>query len=229
MFKKIKDNEVYKKFKELRSNPQTKAVMSLALWFIFFIIIILFARSTSSSSKSNNTANYKKITSYEYVYKNNKSTIFGMKYNEKQIFNILDKKYYFDGENIYLIVDHSLSLENNFDLGYLKITPSMIEDLTKNINYTQNGEARQYLIPLINFINLYQNDTEIDLSLANNYNIIVNMYYKNNDLYMIKVDLSNYYKFYNLEDDGVLTIDLYNKNKLNNFTLEYEKMLGVIK
>ena len=229
MFKKIKESEAYKKYKELKANPQTSAIMSLGVWLLLFGIIILFTRGLTSNSYSSvkeSTVNTR-INSYEYTYKNDDITIFGQSYNNKQVFTILNNKYYYDGENTYIINGNENTVIPNFDLSILKITPSFVEELTSNLNSTQVGDAKQYLVPLTNFINLYEIDTAVDLSLASNYNVIIQKFYKNASLYKIDVDLSNYYNINNMKNSGKLSIYLYNVNKLNNFTLEYDKLIGV--
>ena len=228
MFKRIKESEAYKKYKELRSNSRTSAIMSLGIWLVFFIVIIIFVRGINSGNSSRQINNVNsRLNNYEYTYINNQMTVFGQIYDGKQIFTISNNKYYYNGENVYLVNGKMLELMPNFDLNILKITAKMIDDLTINLDFTQNGEVRQYLVPLVNFINLYEFDVRVDLSEASNYNIIVQKYYDEDDLYKIEVDLSNYYKFNNLNNSGKLIINLYNKNKLNDFTLEYDKMLGV--
>lgn len=228
MIKKIKESEAYEKFKQLRVNSQTKALMSLGMWLIFFVIIVMFTRGLNNNSPSNidSKASFK-LNNYAYTYTNDKITIFGLKYGDSQLFTISNSKYYYNGQNVYLINGIVASLIADFDLNILKITPEMIDNLTANLDYTENGEIKVYLVPLTNFINLYDIDTDVNLTLASNYNIIIQKYYNNNDLYKIDVDLSNYYMINSLNNDGKLTIDLYNKNKINNFSLEYDNMIGV--
>ena len=65
--------------------------------------------------------------------------------------------------------------------------------------------------------------------MIDNYNIIVDEYFEDNNLIMVKVDLSSYYNYRGTENDGILTIDFYNINNINDFTKEYERILRVIK
>ena len=229
MLKKIKESEAYLKFKELRANPQTKALSSLIVWLLFFVIIVVLARGMNGNVTKlpQENSKYLNISSYEYTYVNDKITIFGERYNDRQLFTINNNKYYYNGNNVYLIMGDRAQYINDFDLNILKIDLNMIDNLTSNLSFNADGEVREYIVPLSNFINLYDIDTPIDLSLANNYNIIIQKFYKDDDLYKIIIDLSNYYLFNNLESSGKLIIYLYNKNRINNFSLEYEKMLGV--
>ena len=230
MFKKIKEKEAYKKYIELRSNPQTKAIMSLGLWLLFFIIIVIFTRGINSNRVPNYSKSIDKIiSSYEYTYQNNKMTIFGRFYNGKQVFSILNSKYYYNGENVYLVNGNALEKVSNFDMNILKITVDFVDKLTNNLSFSENGNVKQYIVPLVNFINLYEIDTAIDLSFANNYNIIIQKFFNDDDLYKIEVDLTNYYNINNINDDGKLIIDLYNKNQIGDFTFDYDRVLGVRK
>ena len=45
----------------------------------------------------------------------------------------------------------------------------------------------------------------------------------------VKIDLSSYDDYCGKENNGLLRIEFYEQNKLNNFTEEYDKMIGVIK
>ncbi len=228
MFKRIKELEIYNKYKNLKNDSQASTLASLGLWLIFFIVIIIFTRGISSNKtidrENKETA---EINNYEYTYQNNDITIFGEFYNGKQIFTILNNKYYYDGQSVYMVKGNSLELMPEFNLNILKITLDFVEELTSNITFTENNGIKEYLVPLVNFLNLYEIDTAVDLSEASNYNIIIRKYYDKNNLYKVEVDLSNYYKINSVHDSGQLIINLYNKNKLNNFTLEYDKMLGV--
>ena len=228
MFKRIKELEIYNKYKNLKNDSQASTLASLGLWLIFFIVIIIFTRGISSNKtidrENKETA---EINNYEYTYQNNDITIFGEFYNGKQIFTILNNKYYYDGQSVYMVKGNSLELMPEFNLNILKITLDFVEELTSNITFTENNGIKEYLVPLVNFLNLYEIDTAVDLSEASNYNIIIRKYYDKNNLYKEEVVLSNYYKINSVHDSGQLIINLYNKNKLNNFTLEYDKMLGV--
>ena len=225
MFKKIKENPYYMKFKEMRADPKLKPITSLILWIIFIIIVVIFVRGTiGDSNKKVKTVN-KNITNYEFTYTNNKGVIFGESYNDKLEFIYGGNRYYYNLENVYLIKNQSGVLVPNFDLNVLKITPKMINNLVGNLTYNVNGEAKEYTVPLSRFLNLYEVDVEADLSLANSYNIIVKVYENEKGIYMYSLDLTNYYNFRGLSNDGVLTIDIYN-SKVHDFTKYYEELIG---
>lgn len=210
MFRKIKENPYYKKFKEMRADPKLRPITSLIFWLVFMVLLIIFVRVTSSSvQRSTSTEVKQNLSSYEFTYTNNSGVIFGKADNDKLEFILGNNRYYYDGENVYLINGRSAKVISNFDLNVLKITPKFIENLISNLTYNTDGEAKQYAVPLSRFINLYEFDVEVNSSKANNYNVLVNVYEKDNEIYMYKLDLSNYYKFRSLNDSGILTIDIY--------------------
>lgn len=225
MFKKIK--EYYQKFKEMRADPKLKPIISLIFWFVFLAILILFARSVSSPSKvvTQSEEIKQNLSNYKFTYTNNSGVIFGESYNDKLEFIYNNNRYYYNGENVYLINNQKTQMIPDFDLGVLKITPSLINNLISNLTYNINGEAKQYIVPLSRFINLYEYDTEADLSLADNYNIILEVYEKNSKIYMYRLDLSNYYTFRGLNNSGILTIDIYD-SQVSDFTKFYDELVG---
>ena len=227
---KFKDNKFYKKYLEYKSNPQTKDVISLCFWLLFFFAVVVFAR-LSSRPVSNNSDNFvnELVNNYEYSYIDDKTIIYGKTFNGNHVFNVLNGRYYYDGEDVYEIKDHSASIVKNDFINYLKITPQMINSLTENLNYSVFENALVYKVPLSNFMNLFDNDVPLNLEEASKYDIIINKYYLDDVLYMVKIDLSNYYRYYNQEDRGLLTIELFEQNKISDFSNEYEKIVGVIK
>lgn len=222
MFKKIKESGVITKYKDLRSNPQTKAIISLGFWLLFFFVIILFTRSTTRVSS--NLSKKENIYSYEFTYSNDVNVIFGKSYNDEKLYTILNQKYYYKDNIIYNVDGHNLTENSNVGLGVLRIDLKMIDSLISNINEMDNGEYKRYLVPLSRFLNLFE-DASGDLTNASSYNIIIDRYYKDSDIYMVKIDLSSYYSFRDLNNDGILTIDLYNVNKTSDLK-EYFSMLG---
>ncbi len=229
MFKKIKENPYYKKYKEMRADHKLRPIMSLIFWLIFLAVLIIFVKGTSrpmNTVTSNEVKN--DMSSYEFTYTNNSGVIFGQSYDNKLDFIYGNNHYYFNGDNVYLIKNQTGQLMPNFDLNVLKITPDLINNLISNLNYTVNGMAKDYIVPLSRFINLYEYDTEADLSLANNYNIILQVYEKNSKVYMYKLDLTNYYNFRGLNNSGILTIDIYDSN-VSDFTKFYDELVGGVR
>lgn len=125
--------------------------------------------------------------------------------------------------------DFELTKESNFNINYLKITPQMINDLTENLDYSMDDGAFVYNVPLANFMNLFFIDVPVNLDEVSQFKVIISKYYLNDKLCMVKLDLSDYYSYFKKENMGILTIDFYELNKVNNFSLEYDGMIGVIK
>lgn len=229
MFKKIKENPYYQKFKEMRADPKLRPITSLILWFIFFVIVILFARGLTSTRANLESTETQKTTlsdsNYEFTYSNNSGVIFGQTYDDKLEFMYGGNRYYYNGETVYLIQNQQATIMPAFDLNVLKINSKMINNLIGNLTYNMDGEAKQYLVPLSNFLNLYEVNVEADLSLANQYNIVINVYENENGIYMYKLDLTNYYNYRGLNNDGILTIDIYN-SEVNDFTKYYDELVG---
>ncbi len=221
---KLKENPYFIKYKEMRKDPKLKPIMSLIFWFIFIVFVTIFVKT--SNTNSNKTVS-KISNNYEYTYKDNSKTIFGYVNNNYQEFILDNNKYFTDGNNVYLINESSATKISDFDMGILKITPSFINNLTNNLSYTNGSNYKQYAVLLSNFISLYENDTDIDLSSYNQYNIIIQVYSKDNDIYMYKLDLSNYYKLKGINDNGILTINIYNTS--NDFASYYKSLIGVVK
>ena len=64
MFKKIKENPYYIKFKEMRADPKLKPITSLILWFIFIVIVVIFIKS----SYSNEPVQKENIGPSQYIF-----------------------------------------------------------------------------------------------------------------------------------------------------------------
>ena len=225
MFKKIKENPYYIKFKEMRADPKLKPITSLILWLIFIVILIIFVRGLPNNSSSS-TVQKKIISNYKFTYKNNNLVIFGESYDGKMEFIYQNNRYYYNGEKVYLINEQNVTLINNFDLNVLKIDFNFINNLISNLDYNLNGDFKEYVVPLSRFLNLYDVDVPINLSLANQYNIIVRIYENDNRIYKYQFDLTGYYNYKGLNNEGLLNIDIY--GEVNDFTKYYDKLVGGI-
>ena len=230
MFKKIKENEGVQKFKELWQNKKTHDIMVLALWFVFIFIVILFARSTTSNStyipEEPNKEELSNILNYEFTYKKNDKEIQGQYYDNAIIFYKDNKRYYYK-DKIYLI-DETPTLTQNQDLDILRINIKMINNLINDITPTEIMDTKQYVVPLDRFISLYELDTDIDLSKIALYNVPITIFYNDNEINKITLDLSNYYSLKtNTNVTYPLTIYLYNINNVSDFRKSYDKLLEV--
>lgn len=230
MIKKIKENEKVQIVKQLWQNKKTHDLIVLSLWFIFIFIVILFARTNTNTKiyKENKQLNTIDIKDYEFTYKTNDKEIPGEYYENAIMFYHDNKRYYYK-DNLYLVEEKALLMQN-YDLDILKINIKMINNLISNITPTENSNIKQYLIPLDRFINLYEIDTDIDLSKMTLYNVPLNIYYNENEISKITLDLSNYYSLKtNTKITYPLTIYLYNINNVSDFRKTYDNLLEVKK
>lgn len=229
MFKKINENKYVQKYKELRANPKTRSLISLGFWMIFLVVAVLLVRSTMSSNEIQSEPvkdEALEVTNYEFTYRDNLKTIFGEVYDDRMIFYFNNGKYYKNGNGIYLVNENSLEVQD-MNISELNLTFSVIDDLVSQVNATEDNGVKTYLVPLSNFIRAYEGNESEDLTEATNYNVTIQTYEKDGVVYMVKLDLSNYYLFRGLPYTGIITINYYNVNKLNDFSLEYERMLEV--
>lgn len=227
MFKKIKDNKWIQKYKELNENPKNRDLLKIFFWILFLIVAVILVRSTTSSSEVQKLDNdkVKDVSSYEFTYRDNEKTVFGEVYKDKMIYYYGNNKYYKNEDGVYLVNDHKLEVQN-INENWFNITPSFIINLTKKLSPSLEGDSKTYLVPLSNFINVYEVDTEVNLTQAMNYNVAIQTFEKKDMIYKVSLDLSNYYMFRGYPDTGVITINYYNVNKLNDFSSEYEDLLG---
>lgn len=229
MLKKIKENEGIQKFKELWKNKKTHDIMVLMLWFVFIFIVILFTRGMNfgtNYTEEEKVLGLSNINSYDFTYKFNDKEFIGQYYDDSIMFYNDNKRYYYNN-SLYLI-DDNISIINNYDLNVLKINLKMIDSLISDSNPNEVNGAKQYVVPLDKFINLYEIDTDIDLSKSALYNIPISIYYSDDDISKITLDLTNYYSLKNvINNNNLLTIYLYNINNVSDFRKSYDKLLEV--
>ena len=240
MFKRIKErakeNETLQKIKELWKNPKTHDITVLLFWLIFIIIVIIFTRGITQTSSNiptpntniQNVTTFENIKSYDFTYKTKDLEISGQAYNEATVFYLNNKRYYYKN-NIYQIEDNPV-LINDYDPSVLKINAIFLNNLVSGITPLDNQNFKQYIVPLDRFINLYDIDTDIDLTKAINYNIPVSVYLTNNEINKVVLDLTNYYTLKTGTNTNYqVTINFYNVNNVSDFSKDYDKLVEVIK
>ncbi len=229
MFKRIKGNKTFIKIKELWQNDKTHPFVVLGLWLVFFVIAILFVRGTANHPNANSENNigtdFNTIKSYSFSYQYENNEINGNVYNDKIEF-ILDNHRYYYNENLYLVNGDTLVKQDlNYDI--LKINSIMLNNLLGKLTGVKNDGFTRYLVPLDRFINLFEIDTDADLSLAMNYNIVVDVYKKDNIINKVVLDLTNYRIFrFNNNSPYQVSIYFYNINKINDFGKDFDKAVG---
>ncbi len=231
MFKRIKESEKYQRFKELWANEKTHSIIVLGFWLVFFVVAVLFVRLNASTTGTNNEANKISGTSFESMNNYSFSTsadnleVNGFVYDDNMEF-ILNNKRYYVNDDVYLI-NGDKAIKQEFDLNFLKINAKMLNNLLGGITGTDKDGYTQYIVPLDRFINLYEIDTEADLSKAMNYNIVVNVYKSDDVIKGVILDLTNYRLFrFNNSAPFIVTTYYYNINNISDFGKEYEKLVG---
>ena len=229
MLKKIKENPKYEKLKELWKNEKTHSLIVLAFWLIFMLVLIIFVRLSSTQTTTTKTITNQTIAdfeNYEFSYTINETTYNGEYYDGKTLFYLENNRYY-KNEDVYLIKGEEAIKQDNFDIGIMKINSKFINNLITNITPNTTDNYKRYIVPLDRFINLYDEDTDINLTETNHYNIIVDIYEKENQINKITLDLNSYFTLKNNPQIAQVTIYYYNINNINDFSKNYEKMIGV--
>ena len=232
MFKRIKENEKYQRFKELWADEKAHSIIVLGFWLVFFVGVVLFMRLSAPvgnqvSDNNFSASNFDKMKNYSFSALADGLEVNGFVYDDKMEF-ILNNHRYFVSDNVYLINGDKAVIQN-FDLSFLKINAKMINNLISGLTGTDVDNYTQYIVPLDRFINLYEIDTDVDLSKAMAYNVIVKVYKNDGVIKGVILDLSNYRLFkFNDNRPFVVTIYYYNVNNISDFTKGYEKLVGGI-
>lgn len=230
MFKRIKESEKLQRFKELWNDPKTHSIMVLVFWLVFMAALIVFVRLTSvpNTSPSNNemkTTSFDSIRNYEFSYVHDSSEVHGSVYDDSIIFVLNSHRYYYN-DDVYLI-NGDTGVKQTLDLGWLKINSKMLNNLLSGLTGTDINDYTQYVVPLDRFINLYEIDTDADLTKAMAYNVLLNVYKKDGEINKVVLDMTNYRIFrFNDNKPYILTLYFYNINEVNDFTKGFDKIVG---
>lgn len=230
MFKRIKESEKLQRFRELWNDPKTHSIMVLVFWLIFMAVLIIFVRLTAVSNVSSNTTvtkatNFDSIKSYEFSYVQGSNELNGKVYDDSILFILNNHRYYYH-DDVYLI-NGDTGVKQNLDLGWLKINTKMLNNLLGGLTGADINDYTQYVVPLDRFINLYEIDTDADLTKAMTYNILLNVYKKDGEINKVVLDITNYRIFrFNDNKPYVLTLYFYNINEVNDFTKGFDKIVG---
>lgn len=230
MFKRIKESEKLQRFRELWNDPKTHSIMVLVFWLIFMAVLIIFVRLTAVSNVSSNTTvtkatNFDSIKSYEFSYVQGSNELNGKVHDDSILFILNNHRYYYHND-VYLI-NGDTGVKQNLDLGWLKINTKMLNNLLGGLTGADINDYTQYVVPLDRFINLYEIDTDADLTKAMTYNILLNVYKKDGEINKVVLDITNYRIFrFNDNKPYVLTLYFYNINEVNDFTKGFDKIVG---
>ncbi len=230
MFKRIKESEKLQRFRELWDDPKTHSIMVLVFWLIFMAVLIIFVRLTAVSNvnPSNNQikgSSFDSINNYEFSYVQGDSELNGKVYNDSMMFVLNNHRYYYKND-IYLI-NGDRGVKQDLDLGWLKLNSKMLSNLLSGLNGTEISDYTQYVIPLDRFVNLYEVDTDADLTKAMTYNVLLNVYKKDDVISKVILDMTNYRIFrFNDNKPYILTLYFYNINEVSDFTKGFDKIVG---
>ena len=234
MEEKKKTNSKFATLKELWKNPKTHSIVVLGLWLVFIGGVILFLNIASLTSNNDNVTkennlssnpleHFKDMQSYEFSYVASDLSLNGVSYEGKYLLYLNNQKYY-KNNSLYKLGD---KVEETAEPQILKLNNEMIYNLIKDINPITNEEYDSYLVPLVNFINAYDQTSVTDYNLSS-YNIIINTYESDSMINKVTIDLTNYYKYKGTNTESyILTINYYNINNISDFTKEYDEMIGV--
>lgn len=230
MFKRIKESEKLQRFKELWNDTKTHSIMVLSFWLIFMAVLIVFVRLTATPS-TNTTSNeplatsFESIKNYEFSYVQSTNELNGQVYDDSMLFILNNHRYYYK-DDVYLI-NGDTGVKQDLDLGWLKINAKMLNNLLAGLNGTDINGYTQYVVPLDRFINLYEIDTDADLTKAMTYSVVVNVYKKDDVINKVVLDMTNYRLFrFNDSKPYVVSLYFYNINKINDFTSDFDKIVG---
>ena len=216
-----KEKTKWEKFKEAWHDPKKHALIVLGIWGILFFLAILFVnlnftRVEKVNTKTSPLETFKDMQSYEFSYKTVDTSLNGMAYEDKYILYLDNEKYY-KNSVLYKIPDLTPSTEPEL----LKINNEMIYNLISNAEGIEKEGYKEYSIPLTTFTQLYEN------TVSNGNNIVIDLYQKDNKINKVIIDLTNYYISKGINTNSyLLEINYYNINKLNDFTHEYDEIIG---
>lgn len=229
MFSK-KEPEKISKFRELWRDKRFRSLIFLGFWIVFAVVIVAAYRPLYNSNvetyreQQKSEVNSSVMNNYSYSLLDTKdskiSVITGKEYGNYNLFNINGVEYYYNGKVYKLttpITEVPLST-----LGYLKITPKMINNMVER---SQVLETDKYSLPLIDFITLYNASelNNIDATKLQNKNVLIDVYKKDGLFYKVDMNITEYIKLKepNIKSD-ILTFNYTNVNEVEDFTKEYE-------
>lgn len=221
-----KEKSKWEKFKEAWKDPKKHALIVLGIWGILFVLAIIFVNlnfsrtPVSTTTSSSPLETFKNMQSYEFNYTGPNISLNGMTYDDKYLLYVNNEKYY--KNNVLYKMGETTSAEVEPEI--LKIDNQMIYDLISNLEPVKKDGYEEYTIPLITFMQSYENSTQGDA----NSNIIIDLYEKDNKINKVVIDLTSYYQTKGITTNSyILTISYYNINNLSDFTDEYDEMIGV--
>ncbi len=214
MAKKENKSEIKKIIDELNANPQHKAWVFLAIYFIFFALIILALRSNNSGyvtrEEENNNIEFSmsniENNNYHFKYSvnldGNETVYEGDKYNKKELFTktrlgVVETYYQEDNTFLVKINDNYISVNNPYEIITFRDYDTLKNILNSStyISKTENVDKSFIYNYQISTTTLYKIFDLDDIDIEDLPNEIKATTDSNNNLIKLEFDFSQYYKY----------------------------------
>lgn len=205
-----------------------KSLIFLIFWIVFAIGVMTLYRPLYNESvktyqdKQTDSVNSIFMDNYSYSLLDTKdgkiSIITGKAYDDYNLFSINGKEYYYNG-SVYLMDEDVTKV--SFELGYLKITPKMINDfIDRAVSLGDNS----YSVSLTDFMVIYDANSLNDVSSDNlsEKEVLIKVYKKDKLFYKVDIDITEFVKLKENVSSDILTINYTDVNEVDDFTKEYE-------
>lgn len=200
-----------KKVRENLRDPKKKSITLLCIYFIFFIFVFIVLNGGNDSQSEvaipeldENSSVNSEISSYEYIYKLNINNqlieVTGTLYNNEEVFDYQNKRYYKKDNTIYVLENELIELTQPIDIDVSKYSYKFIEELINNsefiekTTYKDQKEKTTYNINIQKYFEL--NNEQIDCNLVDCVNTVIPIIVESsNNIDNVLIDLSSYYGY----------------------------------
>lgn len=224
------NNENKMSFKEKWKDKRFRSFFYLGFWLFFAIIVVSAYRPEYNSQvesyqeKQTNLVNSSVMKNYSYTILDTKDSkinvITGKVYNEYNLFKINDIEYYYNG-SVYQMLKPPVKMDN-YDLGYIKITPKIINNM---IGLSETVDTNKYKLSLVDFLTLYDASklSSYDATLLQNKYIFIDVIKNKNLFSKVNFDITEFIKITEpTVVSDILTFNYTEINEIEDFTKEYE-------
>jgi len=217
-------------FKEKWKDKRFRSFFYLGAWLLFAVLIVSAYRPQYNSEvksyqeKQNNIVNSSVMQNYDYTFLDTKdakiNVVTGKVYNDYHLFSIDGINYYYNGL-VYQMVTPPVKMES-FDMGYLKITPKVINNM---IDLSETLSTNKYKLSLVDFLTLYDANklSGYDATLLQNKYVTIEVFKEDNIFSKVTIDITELIKITEpAVTSDILTFNYTNVNQIENFKEEYE-------
>lgn len=195
----------FESVKTLLSDKRGRALVKLGIYILFMAFVIMYVQVKNDRKPTKQTNINTPKTTYsetikfldtEYELKSNDGIIRFSKDDHEYV--VMDDEVY-EGKNL---VD--------FEFLFWKLTPTLINDLTKDIEpysetkYKDSTIEKTYYVSLIDFTKKFQDNNSLEE--FEDKDIIIKIKKKDSEIVSVYLDLTNYYYF--LEQDKNLEVEI---------------------